>query len=100
MNNLSGRELECSLAKPQATEKRPGAMAVHSPFASGILPQAFPSRPGFGFSGPDMYGGMAMGIGAGRGFGQVLTIVQLEKEINSSNLLFSMFFGDARHTHI
>ncbi|KAH7278342.1 hypothetical protein KP509_38G037000 [Ceratopteris richardii] len=42
---LEGRELEASLAKPQP-EKRPSAM--NPPYGSGILPQFYQSRSGYG----------------------------------------------------
>eukprot|EP00250_Pteridium_aquilinum_P009088 c18434_g1_i1 orf=399-2066(-) len=92
---LDGRELETSLAKPPA-DKRPGAMAMHSPFGSGILPQALPTRAGFGLSAPDMYSAMAMGLGANRGFGQVQPVIYGRGPTPAGMAMVPMMLPDGR----
>lgn len=57
--------MECSLAKPQADQKSPGAA---NSYTSTLLPN-YPTRVGYGMVG-GAYGAVGAGFG-GAGFGQV-----------------------------
>lgn len=92
---LEGRELETSLAKPPP-DKRPGPMGMHAPFGAGLLPQLYQSRAGFGFSGPDMYGAMASGIGLSRGYGQMQPVIYGRGPTPAGMAMVPMMLPDGR----